>query len=302
MQPIERELSWGEVVSRGFSLLGSNFAWLVAPLFISAILAAIIRILVTAQIAPLSNQLQTLASGNLTAADLPQIYNLAVQVIGYGLLEGLVLWIISAYFLAVAFKIAYDGATGKKPSFSESFGLGAMRLPALIISTFLISVIVVIGLVLIIVPGIIFLIMFCMFLPAIMVENRGGLAALGRSRQLVSHRWGTVFMVGLIAVLIGILISIVFGFFSASLDASGSAVVQSLYEIISNAIIVSFLVVLYRSLQIKEGGAPQWSQTPPGSPGQVAYCSDCGSPLPEGAVACPKCGALRSTTSPSERR
>ncbi len=263
MQPVTRELSTGEIITQGFSLFREQFPRIVVPLFFGALIAALVRVLFAIQTAALTQQLTSFRNITVNETNAGRILSLAVQSLSYTVLEALVLFIISVPFFAMAFKVAYDSSSGKTPSLKDGFFVGFNLLPSLLIAGFIVGILVSIGLVLLVVPGIIFVIMFLMFIPAIALENESSLGSLGRSRHLVSRRWGSVFLVGLVAFIISIVLNTLFGNIFGFLNIYASSVVQPFYGLISDALGISFLTRLYESLLIKEGGASLGSQAPP---------------------------------------
>lgn len=266
MQPVARELSSGEILARGFSLFRQQFRRIVTPLFFGAIITALVRLLFAYQTAPLYQQLATFRNVTINETNAGQILSVAGQLLSYAVLQVLILFIISIPFFAIAFKVAYDASNEKTPSLKEDFSIGLRRLPTLLFAGLVVCSIVLIGIVLLVVPGVIFTIMFLMFIPAIIVENESGLSSLGRSRQLTSHRWGVIFLVILVALIISIALSTIFGNLLGFLDLYASSIAQPFYGLISDVFGVSLLAVLYQSLLIKEGGTPSSQGTYPTNP------------------------------------
>jgi hypothetical protein len=252
MQQVSQELSTGEIIRRGFSLFRAQFLSIVTPLFFGAIIAALMRLLFAYQTAPLTQQLATFRNATINETNAGQILSIASQLLSYSVLEAVVLFVISVPFFAVALKIAYDSSSGKASSLTEGFSTGFNRTPSLIAAGIIIGTLVVLGLVLLVVPGILFTIMFIMFIPAITLENESSLGSLRRSRQLVSHRWGVVFIVALIAFIVSVGIGTVFGNLFNYLDIYTSSLVQPFYGLISDVLGVSLLTVLYQSLLVRE--------------------------------------------------
>lgn len=255
MQPVDQELSTGEIFRRGFSLFRGQFPRIVTPLFFGALITALMRLLFAYQTAPLTQQLAIFRNTTINETNAGQILSIASQLLTYAVLEALVLFIISVPFFAIAVKIAYDSSSGKPSNLRGGLSIGFNRTPSLIAAGIIVGVIVAIGLVLLVVPGILFTIMFLMFIPAIMLENESSLSALGRSRQLVSRRWGVVFIVVLAAFIITVAIGTIFGNLFNFLDIYSSSLIQPFYGLISDVLGVSLLVVLYQSLLAKEGAA-----------------------------------------------
>jgi hypothetical protein len=92
------------------------------------------------------------------------------------------------------------------------------KLLSLLAVSIITGVLIVIGLIAFVIPGIIIAIIFSLVVPAIIIENTGALESLLRSRLLVSHRWLKTFglllllyvIIGIVGILVGV-ISIPFG-------------------------------------------------------------------------------------------
>ena len=115
-----------------------------------------------------------------------------------------------------------------------------------------------IGLFLLIVPGLFLLTIWAVIAPVIVIEESGVLDAFGRSRELVrGNGWG-VFGVIVIAFLIVIVASIVFGAIAAAI-ADGPLlriVFSALASTITAPISALVAAVLYFHLRAIEGAAP----------------------------------------------
>jgi hypothetical protein len=136
----------------------------------------------------------------------------------------------------------------------------------LIAAGFLYGVMVVVGLILIIVPGLVFLTWFCLYAPAIVIEKRGIFAAFTRSRELVSGNGWRVFGVLIVAVLIQSVVQNLLQ--RIALNASDSAVVFTIVTTIASVItapIISLAVsVMYFQLRdLKEGTQGLYAPAPP---------------------------------------
>ncbi|MEA2429169.1 MAG: hypothetical protein QOF37_2797 [Thermoleophilaceae bacterium] len=136
----------------------------------------------------------------------------------------------------------------------------------LIAAGFLYGVMVVVGLILIIVPGLVFLTWFCLYPPAIVIEKRGIFPAFTRSRELVSGNGWRVFGVLVVAVLIQSVLQNLLQ--RIALNASDSAVVFTIVTTIASVItapIISLAVsVMYFQLRdLKEGTQGLYAPVPP---------------------------------------
>lgn len=269
MESFERELSASEIISKGLLLFRRRFTKIVVPLFFGAIITAIIRLFFTYRLAPLSQQFATLVNATQTnSTNIGQFLPVAQLVFGYTVLEDLAVWIVAAPFFALAVKVAYEATTKGAVKMSEAFSAWLGKLTTLLFSGLIVgfvfftiliasivgSITVYFGLIFLVVPAIIFIIMSMMFLPAIILENKSALSSLGRSRKLVSKRWRKVFIVALIGLIMNFLIGTIFGGVLFFLNPYQSAVAEPFYSLFSDVLGVSFLVVLYQSLLIKEKG------------------------------------------------
>lgn len=75
--------------------------------------------------------------------------------------------------------------------------------PTMILAGILVGLVVFVGFLLLIVPGVIFSLWFALVMPAIIVERSGPTEAMGRSKSLVGGNLGRVFLVSLVVGVIG---------------------------------------------------------------------------------------------------
>jgi hypothetical protein len=124
-----------------------------------------------------------------------------------------------------------------------------------------------IGFVLIIVPGLILLTMWFVAAPVIVLERPPGLAALGRSRELVRGNGWQVF--GVIVVLY-IFVAVISALIEAGADSTGTAVgivVTVVVGVLTAPIAALAAAVVYFELR-KESGGPTSSPDVMGGPGE----------------------------------
>jgi hypothetical protein len=100
----------------------------------------------------------------------------------------------------------FQDLRGQRASFSDCLGRGLAMLPRVIVAAILASIGMAIGFMLLFIPGVILLLMWWVFVPAIVVEGVGITESFSRSRALTSgHRWG---ILGLL-VIVGVAQSVV---------------------------------------------------------------------------------------------
>jgi hypothetical protein len=115
---------------------------------------------------------------------------------------------VMAFVLQAAVaRAAAQAVIGDPVDAEASYRYGFKRLGSVILIALLSGVIIFVGFLLLVIPGIIFAVFLSLAIPALVVENRRGTDALGRSWNLVSgHFWhvlGTIFVAGLITGVIG---------------------------------------------------------------------------------------------------
>jgi hypothetical protein len=103
---------------------------------------------------------------------------------------------------------------GQPASLGSCISVGLARLPAVFVVGLLVGLCVVVGLFLLIVPGLIFLCMLWVSVPVTVIEQPGITASLGRSSQLTKGARGPIFLVllvlGVINWIVNFLVTAVF--------------------------------------------------------------------------------------------
>lgn len=113
--------------------------------------------------------------------------------------------VVNALTQATIIYGTFQDLRGQRASIGDCVSRGLGSIVPVIIGSILLALGVGIGFMLIIVPGLILLVMWWVYIPAIVVESKGIIEAFGRSRELTrGRRWhllGLILIVG-IAVLI----------------------------------------------------------------------------------------------------
>jgi len=198
-----RELSVGEILSLTFNLYLSKFLQFFLPFLISGIIIGIFTYAITSSFPMPTPPSATPSYEELIA----WFFALISTIIVIGILSGLVLWIVGTTITGVVIKNASDQIEKGTSNLGVSFNFSISKLPSLLVAQFVASILIAIGLLLFIVPGIIIAIMFSLVIPAIIVEQQGGFESLGRSRRLVSNRWLKTFALLLVLVIIVLIVN-----------------------------------------------------------------------------------------------
>ncbi len=171
------------------------------------------------------------------------------------------------------------------PTFSKLLWIWALSI--------VVGVIVILGLIALIVPGIILAIMFSLAFPVLLIENKGVLESMGRSRELVSHRWLKTFATYLV---LGIILLVASAIISAIIKPLGVAV-----PVVSGFLSAFFqplspiLMTVYYYSNLARITQPPAGQIPmaPATTAQAGMklCPTCGTQLVSSATICFQCGA-----------
>ena len=123
--------------------------------------------------------------------------------------------VIWAVLQAAILRAAAQATIGDPVDTQASYQYGFRRLGSVILVSLLVGLAVLGGFILLIIPGIIFAVMLSVAVPALVVENRRGTEAMGRSWNLVKgHFWhavGVILVAGIITGVIGGIIGAIGG-------------------------------------------------------------------------------------------
>ncbi len=115
--------------------------------------------------------------------------------------------IITAVLQAAMLRAAAQATVGDPVDIEASYRWGLKRFPSVLLVSILVGLAVAFGFILLIIPGVIFLAMLSVSIPALVIENLKGTDAMSRSWNLVKgHFWhvlGTVVVAALISGVVG---------------------------------------------------------------------------------------------------
>ena len=285
---INRELNFGEVISKTFELYRNNFVtYLILFLIVEALFAVITAVV---------NQAANLPSlgPNPTAQ---QISDFVSSSLGTLLAAGLALVITAVVVFPIAagtaVRIASEEVQGRKSSMTASASFAASKLLSMWALGIIVGLLVFVGLILLVIPGIILAIMFCLVLQALLIENAGVIGSLTRSRELVSHRWLKTFAIAIVLGIIIIIISAVLSIIAAPFGSASGFVSTVLGAFTAPIIPIATTVYYYSNLaRISPPAGPMMAgaAAPMPQPG-MKFCPNCGTEMVSSATFCPKCGA-----------
>ena len=286
---ITRELSLGEVVSKTFSLCRKNFVKYTVLFLVVEVVIGLVGVWAYGAF-----PLPTLPA-NATSQDVvnwaPRFFTNLVYLFG-------VVGIVSLVFGTIAYgstvKMASEEVENKPVDLGAAVRFAVSKIIWMWVLGIVLGIIIGLGFVALVVPGIILAIMFSVSFQALLIENAGVGGSLGRSRQLVSHRWLKTFAVFLVfAIIVGIAATIVsaisapFGYWSQLV----SSVLSAFYQpIIPVATTVYFFSNRARITPPPQAGRVDMGYGPTPQPG-MKFCPNCGTQLTASATYCANCGA-----------
>jgi hypothetical protein len=196
-----RELSVGEIITETFMMYSENFTQYLIPFLIAG---AITGLLTTAM------SLLIIVPAVLPATATPeQILNwlpgFILAVLALTFVTVVISWIVSYMAQGISTKFASDTLEKGQANLPVSFNFTASKLLSLLGVSIITGLLIFVGFIALVVPGIILVLMFSLVVPTIIIEDPGALESLARSRLLVSQRWLKTFgLLLLLYIIIGI--------------------------------------------------------------------------------------------------
>jgi hypothetical protein len=197
----------GEILSAAFNIYKANASQLI--------------LIVAVVVVPLS-LVSAVFSGVVFAPDKVRVTNSAgVVVFDYagrglgvfllvGAIGALIAVLISAVLQAAILRAAAQATIGDPVDVEASYRYGLKRLWSVILVSILVGLVVAGGFILLVIPGIIFLVFLSVSIPVLIVEGRRGTQAMGRSWNLVKGNfWHAFGVIVVAAIIVGIISGII---------------------------------------------------------------------------------------------
>jgi hypothetical protein len=116
--------------------------------------------------------------------------------------------LLSLIASAVTVIMARDALAGREPSIGDAFGVVSGRLVDVVVASVVVMIIVGIGMLLLVVPGVVAGFFLLFTLPAVLLDGHGAIDALKRSFTLVKDNLLTVLLLVLGFIAVGIVVAI----------------------------------------------------------------------------------------------
>jgi uncharacterized membrane protein len=175
--------------------------------------------------------------------------------VGFIFLGGFLTMVLGMLSQAVVLYGAFQDMRGRPVNLAESLKVGLRRFLPILALAIVMSLGLMLGTLLLIIPGLILFTMWFVATPACVVEQLGPFRSMGRSSQLTKgHRWkvfGLILVLILISAIIGSMVSVI-------LRLLGSPVLTAIGGLIWNgiwgAIYSIAVVVTYHDLRVAKEG------------------------------------------------
>lgn len=290
-QGITRELSLSEVVSKTFELYRNNFTKYFALFFI---VEAAVGVFDT-----LAYNAFLLPSRPANATP-QQVLNWLPGYLGAATELGTVLAVVTLAFIPIAFggsiKMASEEIENRPVDLAAAARFTITKLLWMWALGLIVVIVVGLGFVALVIPGIILGIMFSLVFQALLIESTGVTGSLNRSRELVSHRWlktfATYLVLGIIIVIAATIVSLISAPFGGASRLINSVLSAFYYPIMPVATTVYFYSNRARITPIQQTMMGPSVVPTPGT----KFCPNCGTRLEVSAAFCSECGARQPTT------
>jgi hypothetical protein len=209
----------------------------------------------------------------------------ALLVLALGWVGAILSIVTGTFFNGMVVELVRDVQDGRRDSsVAELFKSVAPVVLPLIAVSFIAGIGILIGFILLIVPGLFLMTIWSVVAPVTVIERPGVFEAFGRSRELVRGYGWQVFGVIIVVILIVIVVAIIVGIITSGMGSGGRAAVQWVLNVLTAPLSALLVSVLYFGLVRAHGGAgagaapatagPEvpgtWAPpTPPSPPGET---------------------------------
>jgi len=237
----------GDILSVAFDVYKANAAKLIQIVAIVVVpLTFVLAFLTQVAFKQNCDNIQTLSD-----------VNRCVGSVGRSLFIGAIGWFIAIAIQQLLLGAITRGAAGaligREVDVKASYEYAFSRLWGLIGLAILIALVVGVGFILLIVPGIIFLVFLAVAVPAFIIERLGVTESMSRSWKLVSGSWwhvlGVIVVAGIIAGVINGILTVIGGH-----TFLGSWIMSAIAQLITAPFVALVGIVLYVDLRTRHEG------------------------------------------------
>jgi len=298
---LHSRISVAEILGKAFQFYGDKFHILFFPFLLVSLINSVLWKFALDLIPQFKVQL------GFTENFLVQFINYLAFVIPILAVFGVISWLIDVFPAGLIVKYSSDIFEGRPSNLAVSFRVVIFKIFSLLSASFITGLLVILGLILLVIPGIIMAVVFSLTIQVIIIEGAGVFESLRRSRELAAKGWWQVFSVLAYTFFLTVIAGVI-----GEMLCSLLITTEIYFKLIITSIIMSIakplqpvaLTYLYYSLsagrklpEIRKP-YPQAVTVPPRMRWETQepigfhpkFCYKCGQRLPSDAIYCPRCG------------
>jgi len=235
----QRELSVEEIISQSFHMYRARFVLFLLPFLVAAIITGVFASVIFWYF-PFPATPSPSASSQAIIDWFNAFFSTFIVIM---ILIVIVSLVISTIATGIVVKCVSDIIEKGSSTLKEGFTFTMSKLVSLLVAEIIVVIVTVIGSLFFIVPGLIFMVMFSLVVPVIIVEQKGVFESLERSRKLVSNRWMKTFVLLIIVSLIVGVVSWITMIVTAPFGTSlGTA---NLFAFSSTSLFISYIITAF---------------------------------------------------------
>lgn len=258
----------GGILDQTFRLYRNNFLRFVAIVAVVQVPIGLAALLLVAS-ATGSTMVDPAAmeAGNMDGANMSAEEAFASGLGMGGMLIGVFLAMVGAVLCnAALIKSISESYLGNEVSVGEAYAYILPKVMTIIWAGLLVSFVVTLGFVLLIIPGIIFMVWYILTTQVIVIEDCGATEAMSRSKALTAGNRGKVLAVIILAGLLAGIISLVSEFLGGAVAGAlagslsdtmaiiASSLISVLGDVLAAPISAAAVILLYYDLRIRKEG------------------------------------------------
>lgn len=174
-----------------------------------------------------------------------------------GLIGGIVQLVATAWLIGSLVRVVEDVEADGRVDFGVGEVLGSVwpKLISLILLQLVVGILVGIGLILLIIPGVILALMWIVAVPSMVVENRGVFDSMSRSSELTHGNRMRILAIGILLLAIYVAIALIGALLIAATPVIGAIALIVVAVLLYPYVAIISAVLYFRLRELREGGA-----------------------------------------------
>lgn len=234
-----RPRSVGDILAHAFELYRLHWQTLIATVAVIVIPLAAVQVVLTDVVIDESFRDGDVGDAGVAAVAVTSLVVAVVSVLMWAIVAGAITRAAAGTFL------------GRSLDVGDSYRYGVARLGSILLVGLLMGLAIAAGFILLVIPGFFVLTKLTVTLPALVIEDRRGRSALGRSWDLVAgYGWpvfGTIVVAWLLSGIVAGVLTAPFGD-----NAVGRAIAQSIASVITTPYTTLVGILIYLDLRVRK--------------------------------------------------